>query len=155
MYCREFDNTCTVRYLTCNWINNCFECVRLTKHGSYYRTKALCVLGTLHAFSSIKMSKRKQTAFQEFGFTKRVCIFYLLFFYLENLASDCSYIFLFFERFESQCSLLKNKSVNLLWKGFTLKHSIGDRGSCWWAPDPRVNIPELISGWAYIRGALT
>ena len=37
-----------------------------------YRTKALCVLGTLHVFSSIKVSKQRKQPLGEFGFTKRV-----------------------------------------------------------------------------------
>ena len=93
---------CTVNCkVTAVGFNNCFKWVRLTEHGSYYRTKALCVFGTLHVFSSIKMSKRKQATLGEFGFTKRVCHFFLLKKFQPQIVLM---LFLFFELFQPQCS---------------------------------------------------
>ena len=75
---------CTVNCkVTAIGFNNCFKWVRLTEHGSYYRTK------------------RKQATLGEFGFTKRVCHFFLLKKFQPQIVLI---LFLFFELFQPQCS---------------------------------------------------
>ena len=70
--------------------------------GEAYRTwiilpyqSTVCVLGTLHVFSSIKMLKRQQATLGEFGFTKRVCHRGAVLFLLFIIYSILFYFFIF------------------------------------------------------------
>ena len=62
-----------------------------------------CVCSGRYMSSHPKMSKRKQAALGEFGFTKRVCHF---FFIKKISASDCSYIVLIFRAISASMFLL-------------------------------------------------